>query len=73
MDAINKAKQQAKSNVTSKLSLVFRNIDEQKRQLRNSIKRELTNIEDLKAALEDFSDGINDLVNEIKHKRYGSI
>lgn len=73
MDAINKAKQQAKSNVTSKLSLVFRNIDEQKRQLRNSIKRELTNIEDLKAALDDFSDGINDLVNEIKHKRYGSI
>ena len=33
----------------------------------------IPNIEDLKAALEDFSDGINDLVNEIKHKRYGSI
>lgn len=72
-DAIAKAKERAKNNVTYMLAPVVKNIDEQKRQLQWSIKTELDNIEDLQDTLDGFSDDVNVFVNRIRHKQYGRI
>ena len=72
-DAIGKATQRAKSNVNSMLAPVIRDMDSQKRQLSNSVKKELTNIEELQETLDTFDVEISEFVNELKHKRYGRI
>ena len=72
-DAIGKATQRAKSNVNSMLSPVIRDMDIQKRQLTNSVKTELTNIEELQETIDTFDVEISEFVDELKHKRYGRI
>lgn len=72
-DAIGKATQRAKNNVKSMLAPVIRDMDTQKRQLTNSVKTELTNIEELQETLDTFDVEISEFVNELKHKRYGRI
>ena len=72
-DAIGKATQRAKNNVKSMLAPVIRDMDIQKRQLTNSVKTELTNIEDLQETLDTFDVEVSEFVNELKHKRYGRI
>lgn len=72
-DAIGKATQRAKNNVKSMLAPVIRDMDIQKRQLTNSVKIELTNIEELQETLDTFDVEISEFVNELKHKRYGRI
>ena len=72
-DAIGKATQRAKNNVKSMLAPVIRGMDIQKRQLTNSVKTELTNIEELQDTLDTFDVEISEFVNELKHKRYGRI
>lgn len=72
-DAIGKATQRAKNNVKSMLAPVIRGMDIQKRQLTNSVKTELTNIEELQETLDTFDVEISEFVNELKHKRYGRI
>lgn len=54
-DAIGKATQRAKNNVNSMLTPVIRDIDTQKCQLSNSVKTELTNIEELQETLDTFN------------------
>ena len=72
-DAIGKATQRANSNVNSMLAPVIKDIENQKRQLSNSVKKELANIEDLQETLDTFDVEISDFVNGLKHKRYGRI
>lgn len=72
-DAIGKATQRAKNNVKSMLAPVIRDMDIQKLQLTNSVKTELTNIEELQETLDTFDVEISEFVNELKHKRYGRI
>lgn len=72
-DAIGEAKRRAKSNTTSMLKPILREIDSQKRQLSDSIRKELNNIEDLQNAIDGFSDDINGFVTGIKHKQHGRI
>ena len=72
-DAITKATQQANNNINSMLGPVIRDINNQKRQLSNSIKEELSNIEELQDTLDSFDDEIAEFVNGLKHKRYGRI
>lgn len=72
-DAIGKAKQKAKANVTSILKPVLNNIDEQKRMLHCSVKNELTNIAELQDLLDSFNENIIGFINGIKNKSYGRI
>ena len=72
-DAIGKATQRAKNNVKSMLAPVIRDMDIQKRQLTDSVKTELTNIEELQETLDTFDVEVSEFVNELKHKRYGRI
>ena len=72
-DAIAKATQQANNNINSMLGPVIRDINNQKRQLSNSVKEELSNIEELQDTLDSFDDEIAEFVNGLKHKRYGRI
>ena len=72
-DAIGKATQRAKNNVKSMLAPVIKDMDIQKRQLTNSVKTELTNIEELQDTLDTFDVEISEFVNGLKHKRYGRI
>ena len=72
-DAIGMATQRAKSNLNSILKPVIRDMDSQKHQLSNSVKTELTNIEELQETLDTFDVEISEFVNELKHKRYGRI
>lgn len=72
-DAIGKATQRAKNNVNSMLTPVIRDIDTQKCQLSNSVKTELTNIEELQETLDTFDVEISEFVDELKQKRYGRI
>ena len=72
-DAIGKATQRAKSNVNSMLTPVIRDMDFQKRQLSNSVKKELANIEELQDTLETFDVEMSEFVNGLKHKHYGRI
>lgn len=72
-DAIAKATQQANNNINSMLRPVIKDINNQKRQLSNSIKEELSNIEELQDTLDSFDDEIAEFVNGLKHKRYGRI
>ena len=72
-DAITKATQQANNNINSMLGPVIRDINNQKRQLSNSVKEELSNIEELQDTLDSFDDEIAEFVNGLKHKRYGRI
>lgn len=72
-DAIDKAIQRAKSNVNSILAPVIRDMDFQKRQLSNSVKKELANIEELQDTLETFDVEISEFVNGLKYKKYGRI
>ncbi len=72
-DAIGKATQRANSNVNSMLAPVIKDIENQKRQLSNSVKKELANIKDLQETLDTFDVEISDFVNGLKHKRYGRI
>ena len=72
-DAIGEAKQRAKRNIIATLKPTLNEIDGQKRQLRNSIKAELANIDSLQDTLDRFGEEINDYVNVIKHKHYGRI
>lgn len=72
-DAIGKATQRVKSNVKSMLAPVIRDMDSQKRQLSNSVKKELANIEELQDTLETFDVEMSEFVNGLKHKHYGRI
>ena len=72
-DAIGKATQRAKSNVKSMLAPVIRDMDSKKRQLSNSVKKELANIEELQDTLETFDVEMSEFVNGLKHKHYGRI
>lgn len=72
-DAIAKATLQANNNINSMLRPVIKDINDQKRQLSNSIKEELSNIEELQDTLDSFDDEIAEFVNGLKHKRYGRI
>ena len=72
-DAIGKATQRAKNNVKSMLAPVIRGMDIQKRQLTNSVKTELTNIEELQETLDTFDVEMSEFVNGLKHKHYGRI
>ena len=72
-DAITKATQQANNNINSMLRPVIKDINDQKRQLSNSVKEELSNIEELQDTLDAFDDEIAEFVNGLKHKRYGRI
>lgn len=72
-DAIAKATQQANNNINSMLRPVIQDINDQKRQLSNSVKEELSNIEELQDTLDSFDDEITEFVNGLKHKRYGRI
>ena len=72
-DAITKATQQANNNINSMLRPVIKDINDQKRQLSNSIKEEVSNIEELQDTLDSFDDEIAEFVNGLKHKRYGRI
>ena len=72
-DAIGKATQRAKNNVKSMLAPVIKDMDIQKRQLTNSVKTELTNIEELQDTLDTFDVEISEFVNGLKQNRYGRI
>ena len=72
-DAIAKATQQANNNINSMLRPVIQDINDQKRQLSNSVKEELSNIEELQDTLDSFDDEITEFANGLKHKRYGRI
>ena len=72
-DAIDKATQRANSNVNSMLAPVVRDVETQKRQLSNSVRIELANIEGLQETLDAFDVEMSEFVGELKHKRYGRI
>lgn len=72
-DAIGKAIQQAKSNINTMLTPVIRDMNFQKHQLSNSVKKELANIEELQDTLETFDVEISEFVNGLKYKKYGRI
>ena len=72
-DAISKATQRANSNVNSMLAPVVRDVETQKRQLSNSVRIELANIEGLQETLDAFDVEMSEFVGELKHKRYGRI
>ena len=72
-DAISKATQRAKSNVNSILAPVIRDVETQKRQLSNSVRTELANIEELQETLDAFDVEMSEFIGELKHKRYGRI
>ena len=72
-DAISKATQQAKSNVNSILAPVVRDVETQKRQLSNSVRIELANIEELQETLDTFDVEMSKFVNGLKYKQYGRI
>lgn len=72
-DAIVEAKMKAKSNTSSMLKPILRDIDCQERQLGDSIRKELNNIEELNDAIDDFSNDINYFVNGLKLKQHGRI
>lgn len=72
-DAISKATQRAKSNVNSILAPVTRDVETQKCQLSNSVKKELAIIEELQDTLETFNVEISEFVNGLKYKQYGRI
>lgn len=72
-DAISEAKRRAKSNTTSMLKPILRDIDNQKRQLSDSIRKETDNIEELRGTIDDFSDDIIFFVNGLKLKQHGRI
>ena len=72
-DAIEKAKQRAKNNVSHLLAPVLNEIDTQGRNLRTSIENEKANIDELQYSLGDFDEEIENFVNRIKHKQYGRI
>ena len=72
-DAISKATQQAKSNVNSILAPVVRDVETQKRQLSNSVRIELANIEELQETLNTFDVEMSKFVNGLKYKQYGRI
>lgn len=55
------------------LTPVIRDMDFQKRQLSNSVKKELANIEELQDTLETFDVEISEFVNGLKYKKYGRI
>lgn len=55
------------------LAPVIRDMDSQKRQLSNSVKKELANIEELQDTLETFDVEMSEFVNGLKHKHYGRI
>ena len=55
------------------LAPVIRDMDIQKRQLTNSVKTELTNIEELQETLDTFDVEMSEFVNGLKHKHYGRI
>lgn len=72
-DAISKATQRARSNVNSILAPVIRDVETQKRQLSNSVRTELANIEELQETLDAFDVEMSEFIGELKHKRYGRI
>lgn len=65
-EAISKAKTQAKHNLDEVLSPVLSDIENEKNKLKTSVRKELNNIQTLNESLEDFNDGIENFVKQLK-------
>lgn len=65
-EAISKAKTQAKHNLDEVLSPVLSDIENEKNKLKTSVRKELNNIQTLNESLEDFNDGIEHFVKQLK-------
>lgn len=65
-EAISKAKIQAKHNLDEVLSPVLSDIENEKNKLKTSVRKELNNIQTLNESLEDFNNGIENFVKQLK-------
>lgn len=65
-EAISKAKTQAKHNLDEVLFPVLSDIENEKNKLKTSVRKELNNIQTLNESLEDFNNGIENFVKQLK-------
>lgn len=72
-DAIGKAKQRAINNVASMISPIVKDIEDQKRHLRNSVKYEIQNIDQLWDTIDEYGEDTKEFVDSIKQNNYGRI
>ena len=72
-DAVSRAKGKAKQNLEKVLSPVLRSIENEKKKLKSSARRELNNIEMLNESIDCFNEGIEAFVKRLKDNGYGRI
>ncbi len=72
-DAISKAKEMTKEDIGISLQPVYKDVNDQNRKLKTSIKSELENIDELRHSLENFGENIAVYVKILNTKQYGSI
>lgn len=65
-EAVSKAKAEAKHNLFKVLSPVLNDIENEKNKLKTSVRRELNNIEIMNESLENFNNGIEEFVKQLK-------
>ena len=65
-EAVSKAKAEAKHNLFEVLSSVLNDIENEKNKLKTSVRRELNNIETMNESLENFNNGIEKFVKQLK-------
>ena len=65
-EAVSKAKAEAKHNLFKVLSPVLNDIENEKNMLKTSVRRELNNIETMNESLENFNNGIEEFVKQLK-------
>lgn len=72
-DAVDRAKREAKQNLYEVLSPVLRKIEDEKKKLKSSARRELNNIEMLNESIDNFNEEIETFVKRLKNNGYGRI
>lgn len=72
-DAVDRAKRDAKQNLDEVLSPVLRKIEDEKKKLKSSVRRELNNIEMLNESIDSFNENIETFVKRLKDNGYGRI
>lgn len=65
-EAISKAKSEAKHNLLKVLSPVLSDIEKEKNKLKTSVRRELNNIETMNESIENFNNGIDEFIKQLK-------
>lgn len=72
-EAVDRAKRDAKQNLDEVLSPVLRKIEDEKKKLKSSVRRELNNIEMLNESIDSFNENIETFVKRLKDNGYGRI